>query len=83
MGGSRFGRPYDKTKLVAPSLIDEGVLEVLRLAVGLSSAPAQALQDLRARRERGEDVVCLIDDRDIFVIPRADLPPELADTIKI
>ena len=83
MAGSRFGRPYDKDKLIAPSLIDEAVLEILRLAVGLSSAPAQALLELRARRARGEDVVCLADDKDLFVVPRQDLPPALFDTNKI
>ncbi len=77
MAGARFGRPYDREKLLAPCLIDEGVLEVLCHAVGTSSAPAQALQDLRSRLARGEDVVCLADDRDLFVIDRRDLPATL------
>ncbi len=83
MAGSRFGRPYNKDRLIAPSLVDETVLEVLRLAVGLSSAPAQALLELRTRRANGEDVVCLVDDRDFFVIERDDLPAVLLDTNKI
>lgn len=77
MAGARFGRPYDRDKLVAPCLIDEGVLEVLCHAVGTSSAAAQALQELQTRLLRGEDVVCLADDRDLFVIARHDLPATL------
>lgn len=80
MAGSRFGKPYDRAKLTAPSLIDEAVLEVLGHAVGVSSAPAQALRDLRARRQQGEDVVCLADERDLFVVPRLDLPPGLTES---
>ncbi len=77
MAGARFGRPYDREKLVAPCLVDEGVLEVLCHAVGTSSAPAQALQELQARLLRGEDVVCLADDRDLFIVDRRDLPATL------
>ena len=83
MAGSRFGKPYDKDKLKAPSLIEEAVLEVLQFAVGLSTAPAQALLELRARLARGEDVVCLVDERDLFVIARRDLPALLFDADKI
>lgn len=78
MAGSRFGRVYDRARLVAPSLVDEAVLEVLSHAVGLSGAPAQALRELQARRRRGEDAVCLADERDLFVIDRSELPPDLA-----
>jgi hypothetical protein len=80
MAGSRFGRSYDRAKLTAPSLIDEAVLEVLGHAVGVASAPAQALRELRSRRARGEDVVCLADDRDLFVVARCELPPDLLET---
>ena len=79
MAGSRFGRRYDRDKLTAPSLIDEAVLEVLCHAVGMSGAPMQALRELQARRGRGEDVVCVADDRDLFIVLRGELPPALAD----
>jgi hypothetical protein len=78
MAGSRFGRRYDKTKLTAPVLLDAEVLEILAHAVGQNGAPAQAYRQLLARRGRGEDVVCIVDERDLFVIPRAELPIGLA-----
>lgn len=80
MAGSRFGRRYDREKLIAPSLIDADVLEVLCHAVGAAGAPAQALRELLARRARGDDVVCLADERDLFVVARSDLPTNLIDT---
>lgn len=77
MAGSRFGRRYDKQKLVAPVELGEEVLDILARTVGSMSAPAQALAELRRRRGLGEDVACLADDRDLFVVPRAELPEGL------
>lgn len=77
MAGSRFGRRYDKQKLVAPVEVGEEVLDMLARTVGSLRAPALALAELRRRRGLGEDVACLVDDRDIFVVLRAELPEGL------
>jgi len=77
MAGSKYGRSYRGWKLIAPVLVEQEPLEMLAHAVGATSAPARALKTLKMRRDQGEDVVCLLDEGNFFVILRSELPETL------
>jgi hypothetical protein len=74
MAGSRFGRPFDKHRPVAPVLMSDDILDLLCHLLGAGSAPVQARRRLDALRQAGEDVLCLVDDGHFFVVSRAELP---------